>query len=133
MPEYNLKVGDRLEPSADLFDVGTFDSKPLPFTATFWRVPRDARRRPLVSTLHRNPLFHPSTGLTQKHLMVDMLHTVHLGVIQILIAHIIWATLDANVWQVWNDINRWYRASRIPHNARLSNLTPSMLGTSESP
>eukprot|EP00969_Alexandrium_andersonii_P311087 13745657-Alexandrium_andersonii.AAC.1 len=78
VPSLKLRAGDRLEPSAELPDIGRFSTlKEYPVVATFWR----SADQSLVQ--HRCPLFDPALGiLPYQSLVVDELHALHLGVYQ---------------------------------------------------
>ena len=74
-----LRAGDQLHPSADLPDVFSFSSTPVPVTLTFWR-PHVIRRICRDPVLHRNPIFARDLGTSPGNTMVvDALHTVYLG------------------------------------------------------
>jgi hypothetical protein len=91
--DLRLKRGDRLEPCAGLRDVGAFGSLDVPASLVFWR--------PTLETLarHRNPIFSADTGITIGSLRVDTLHCLYLGVFQAHCSAVVWALIDADVWQ----------------------------------
>lgn len=93
-PEYGLLRRDRLEPRLGLMDVASFDEHAVPFTAVFWRVSLE------TATRHRNPLFSTETGLCQAHIGIDWLHTLSLGVFQMLLCELIWDMFLANCYQI---------------------------------
>ena len=68
----DLLVGDRLEPTASMLDVGDFETKVPPFNALFWRGSTDDR----VS--HESPLYLIKGFFLNNH-GVDILHAWHLG------------------------------------------------------
>jgi hypothetical protein len=92
-PELGLEKGDRLEPSARLLDVSLFDRiDQFPCTVLFWRVSHESRTR------HRNPLFDEAVGVTIDTLMVDKLHTLHLGPAQAWCLHTLWRLILADAF-----------------------------------
>jgi len=78
---------DRLEPSAFVHDIIEFDNiATYPFDAVFWRPSRQ------TITLHRNPLF----GIrywSYKLLMIDALHTIHLGLLHRFMWFVFWTVV----------------------------------------
>ncbi len=79
--ELRLLAGDRLEPASQPRDIYAFEHAGLPFSCTFWREQRDARRRILSWTHRRNPLLSESIGTSpSRTLHLDTLHTLYLGV-----------------------------------------------------
>ena len=85
LPGFELLKGDRLEPSEVVPDTGVgFDQmRSYPFVCTVWR-----RALETVSR-HRNPLFD-IVGIGMATIMVDLLHTVYLG----LLHRFIWRTIQ---------------------------------------
>ena len=78
-----LLLGDRLEPSAALPDVGDFDALAVPATVTFWRCGEESLAR------HRNPIFGGPAGISPaRNLTIDVLHCLHLGVMNFRLNHI---------------------------------------------
>ena len=76
-----LEVGDRLEPSQSCRDIGggLDQCNVYPLHVTFWR------ERSQSWAYHRNSLWSVSSGFTlELVMMVDLLHTVGLGVCQFL-------------------------------------------------
>ena len=75
LPALGLLLGDRVEPSPDLPDVGALERISTPAWVLFWR--------PDDQTLanHRNPLL-AATGVRIRSLALDTLHTLHLGGVQ---------------------------------------------------
>ena len=73
-----LRSGDRLDPSPTLDDIMCFDTKTLPFEATFWRCHRDHRLRSRDSVAHRNPMFCDGLGTDPRDVLaLDALHTTY--------------------------------------------------------
>jgi hypothetical protein len=94
-PLLGLEAGDRLEPSPELPDVAGFDAlDTFPVTVLFWRPASQTRVR------RRNPLFSPGTYITLDCFGIDVLHTLHLGVIMSFISHTLWACVEHNVFEV---------------------------------
>jgi hypothetical protein len=93
-PLLRLKQGDRIEPSAELRDVAAFDQLELPATVLFWR--------PACETLthHRNPLLCSELGIGYDSLIVDVLHCMHLGVLQRYVSFCLWSLILANSFKV---------------------------------
>ena len=76
----SLEAGDRLEPSAGLWDIMLLDSKRLPLVVTFWRAHYDDRNRCTDSVNHRNPIFCEELGSNPEDVLAnDSLHTVCFG------------------------------------------------------
>jgi hypothetical protein len=91
--EKGLKEGDRLEPSDEVRDIGEFQSLAVPFVATFWRRGDETLCR------HRNPLWQREVGMAfEKCSTVDVLHGMHLGVLQVWARITIWFLLLAGVY-----------------------------------
>lgn len=94
IPQARLRAGDRLEPAACLLDVGEFDQICVfPHPVVFWR--------PTLETLarHRNPLFSQALGLTPgRSMTVDVLHALHLGVLNGFCKHALWHMLLGGAW-----------------------------------
>ena len=95
LPELHLMKHDRLEPSRELQNVGDLTNQTeLPITLTFWRRSRE------TATRHRNPLFRDPRICTNKAIMGDELHTMHLGVFQSYIARVFSAAIDEDVYNI---------------------------------
>ncbi len=93
VPEVFLLRLDRLEPSSSLRDIGllTVESS-LPLILTFWRRSRE------TATRHRNPMFSDPRICTARVIVVDELHTMHLGVFQCYIAKVFNIAIDEDVY-----------------------------------
>ena len=146
VPSCRLLRGDRLEPSDDLPDVGAFDSiDSFPARVLFWR-PRDES-----FVRHRNPIFNVTIGIELTSLMVDLLHTLNLGVMKQFCTDAVWEALVADVYGVRpgrgqdeylacavemlrHDLFSWYKKKRdvYPGMTILQDLTVPMLGRPES-
>ena len=97
--ELRLFAGDRLEPTSQLRDIYAFEHAELPFSCTFWREQRDARRRILSWTHRRHPLFSESIGTSpSRTLHLDTLHTLYLGVFATFCHTVIHAMYRADVF-----------------------------------
>lgn len=82
-----LRAGDRVEPTANLLDVGrVFDflEPDLPVELTLWRPAQ-------VRVKHRNPRYDPSIDITSKRMIVDSLHALSLGVLLVFSRELVWA------------------------------------------
>ena len=90
LPHLNLNVGDRLEPSMELFDISKFEETPTPFNATFWCMTKRDRM------LHESPIFS-IPGVTIRSYAKDLLHTWDLGPVGLYISEVFWKLLDSNV------------------------------------
>ena len=141
--EFGLLAGDRLEPSDEIPDVGVgFDTlapTDFPIVATFWRASAE------TVTRHRNPLMEVA-GMSLRTIMVDMLHTVHLGVLHRFIWFTAWAMFDQDSFQVGATrsdarvtmsiqrfrgmLFKWYRmpAQRARKITEVQELTEGMFG-----
>ena len=88
-----LQADDRLEPSLHFPDVGKiFDVKSFPVLVTFWRPSRETMSR------HRNPLFGIHGVTPERALTVDIMHSIHLGVMLAFCKTLIWRMLLAGTW-----------------------------------
>jgi hypothetical protein len=94
LPGLGFKKFDRVEPSDTLDDIASVDNAPTPFELTFWRNQSESMTR------HRNPIFDYKTGVSQQSLGIDWLHTLSLGVMQVVLANLIWELVLANSWGV---------------------------------
>ena len=94
VPEKGLRVGDRLEPSGGLVDIGALESVPLPVFLVFWRPSEESIAR------HRNPLFaNEKLGVTaEKSMTVDTLHAFYLGVMLVWCRVCLWVLLKSGVY-----------------------------------
>jgi len=91
----DLEVGDRLEPSATMLDVGLFLSGAVhfPVRCVFWRKAMETLTR------HRNPLFDQRLGMEcQRILVVDSLHALYLGVMLVFCRHGIWLLVTSGMF-----------------------------------
>ena len=87
---------DRLEPSAELRDIGRFEELDnFPVIVTFFRVER------ATMLWHRCPLWDASIGLTPvKTPAIDLLHTFYLGPLQVWVRDAFWGLIDADVFNL---------------------------------
>lgn len=144
-----LCAGDRLEPCAELPDVGLFESLTgFPVTITFWRRSSETRVR------HRCPLFAPEIGVSVERLQIDLMHTLYLGAAQNWCAEALWTVLESGaldtggagrtdkellelrVERLRADLWHWYaqQAGQRPSDwTQLEDLTLPMLGSRASP
>lgn len=151
-PSLRLLAGDRLEPSEAVPDIGAVDAtSQFPLELTFWRT--SVQR----GVLHRMPLFTPLLGLSPDSFALDLLHTLHLGIMNRYVCCCIWRLFRADVWNVVAagaahtadealqmncmrfraDLFDWYRARQRAHPAenltRLEDITPGMVGSNNAP
>ncbi len=91
IPEFGLKKGSRLIPTKDLPDVAAFERMALPFSCSWWIAPEDAR------LVHDCPLLElPGVGL--ETLSLDIMHSWHLGPLQLLTSMALNYAIDSNLW-----------------------------------
>jgi hypothetical protein len=92
IPALNLRSGDRLEPGRDLWDIADFDTWTIwPLQCVFWRCSNESITR------HRNPIFVHEAGLDPALcLVIDILHAIYLGILQVLCRISIWALISAH-------------------------------------
>ncbi|CAJ1390676.1 unnamed protein product, partial [Effrenium voratum] len=98
-PELGLPKHARLLPSQALPDVGKFEFTPTPFPATFWTASADAR------LTHDCPLLALS-GVGLESFSLDIMHTWHLGPLQLLVSLCINFFLDTGLWAPANSGGR---------------------------
>ena len=145
----NLAVGDRLEPSFGLMDIGDgFDNLTVfPCVVWFWR------RSQETATLHRIPLWNKDTGCTHDRTMgVDNLHTLSLGVYAFFCQFLIHMCFSCDVWEtretteearirmsvyrMEHDLKTFYRREKrrgVNHSVEVQHITPGMFGTKATP
>jgi len=137
-------AGDRLEPSTELPDTCALERSPVPINIILWRTHRDPQHRAIDCVSHRCPMFDPCIGTTpQDNLAVDELHCLYFGPIMRYISACMWRVVLANIWQFVGTIDQvvelatrqvsaelmsWMDDNNVPHNRRLSGITPKMLG-----
>ena len=137
IPAMGLLVGDRLEPSAGLRDIGGLELlATFPADIVFWRRGRES------VALHRNPLFSGTLGIDV--ISVDSLHTLHLGVMQTYLCNLCWALFHANAWHhagsfvqrvqlsvmsMRNELWGWHSGPENRTLTRCGDLTPEMFGS----
>ena len=146
-PMLGLLKGDRLEPCAQVPDIGAGFDAENPGRALFWRVSQES------ICVHRNPIFNSFVGIVPEDaLVVDWLHCLSLGVFKHFLAHLIHRFIHANVWGVdpgasiavrihvscqrlRSELFAWYSAEERENRepTRVQDLVPGMLGSSENP
>jgi hypothetical protein len=94
IPELQLEVGDRLEPSSELPVVSKLDDvSHFPMQVVFWRRSLESLCR------HRSPLFCAATGLDPVScITVDWMHALNLGVMKGFVKHVVWVLLSNKIW-----------------------------------
>ena len=145
IPHLALQKGDRLEPSAEIPDIGEpFDAMVVPLAGlpvTFWRPTRETLSR------HRNPLFRRSLGITPRRcLVVDALHSLYLGIMLVWCRLFLWTLILDGFWcnsgtqeervhtshQLFKaDLLRWYPLAdkRLRKKlTRVTTITRKMIG-----
>jgi hypothetical protein len=147
-PSLALIVGDRLEPSHGMPDVGAFFDMEVPesgLQVVFWRKGKQ------TLTKHRNPLFQRDVGMAPaSSLTVDELHANHLGVMKAWCKVAIWALIVAGIYGgvgtgdentqvavlvLRHRLMAWYKETRSvnPGLTQLSDLTIKMIGSASDP
>lgn len=141
-----IQIGDRLEPSADCWDIARLSDVRTPANVVLWRTRRDSEGRLLDPVVHRCPLF--STRLhTSPHrtLAIDSLHTIFLGPALRYCSSALWRIVLRNPWRYRGDVKvvidntvailnaelQKYQSdpsNAIPIDRRIGKLTPKMLG-----
>ena len=147
LDQFNLKKGDRLEPSLELMDVSEFECiETFPKTVVFWR-PSDE-----TCAKHRNPIFNATLGTSPgMTLGQDWLHILSLGVFQDYAMGVVHDLVRANAWLLeettaeakiqvsarllTSELKMWYKSEcrngRNPTN--IGDITYKMLGTWDKP
>ena len=92
IPELGLRKNSRLMPTSTLPDVSQFEFTPVPFSTSWWIMSPDTGR-----LLHDNPLMEVA-GVTLESLSLDLMHTWHLGPVQILVSRALNLCLDSGLW-----------------------------------
>jgi len=88
-----LYPDDRLEPTAAMPDTAEFMRlQAFPARVCFWR-----STKPVLAS-HRHPLLCQELDLGPPSIGIDILHTVHLGVLQEYIARVIWLCITVDVF-----------------------------------
>ena len=150
-PALGLERGDLLAAEPTLLDVGQgfddlFKDGSLSCTVLFWR------RRYATKLLHRVPIFSEALGVGVESMAIDVMHAVHLGVMQRFCSAFLWACLQMNVFEVpartanerragacliiKEQLQRFYGDYRRRHGKSLteiSDFVPGMLGLLRKP
>lgn len=147
-PALQLRIGDRLDPTGNLPDVGDFfDLASFPTELVFWRTSRESLSR------HRNPLFNTMTGVTPfRCLTIDVLHALYLGIVKTFACHALWHLLRSGVFgslgsgeeqlesarlALNHKLFQWYKKRHLDHPGealtRVSDLTRKMIGQPTKP
>ena len=142
--ELGLLVGDRLEPSQRLQDVGDIlvTELEVPITLIFWRTSSE------YITRHRNPLFQRDLGITpHSSLTIDVLHCIYLGVLLTWCRYVVWALIAARSWislgtgeeifenscmMIRHELKHFYRTHNASHPTekltKIGNFSSKLLG-----
>ena len=137
-----LKKGDCLVPTLALPDISELENVACPVHVCFWR--------PENQTLssRRNPLFDPGTYITLDCICLDILHTLHLGVVMRFVSECWWHLINHNAWGVPDttkeakfeacvgrlrvDLFAWYKKRRAKDPqasvSELNQFTAKMIG-----
>ena len=145
LPNFNLRKGDRLEPSAKIVDTHQWEDLELPIVLTCW----GSSRRGM--THHRNPLFGGTSAISfASCICLDWLHTLSLGIFQDFIGAFVNTLIQLNVWHCPGnlepcrrfsfcrfeaDLRQFYRDERQlgVFHSQVQRLDPNLFGTSEKP
>ena len=150
VPHLGLLAGDRVEPTTTMPDIGSGFDKPksFPVQVLFWRPGSQ------TICLRRCPLFCKELGITPtRTLALDQMHTLYLGVANVVARHILWDLLKSGIWNaggqseverlqiavlsLQGELMYWYsqRARQFPTEGltRMTALTHKMLGTAAKP
>ena len=143
VPRLDLLAGDRLEPFEGMTDIGEFDSRGVPFQALFWRTHLDEHGRISDAVIHRCPLLDEEIGTSTDSIVVDTLHSLYGGPAMRLSSATLWRILMQNcfgipgrqeikielgVRHLRGMLFEFQEKHKIPHNERIRDLTPKMLG-----
>ena len=137
-----LEAGDRLEPSGELLDTAAFAQwTRFPLRVVFWRSRNETMCR------RRCPLLARDLGLTLRSAVAfDVLHTLHLGVMNSYCCLVLWQLVDGGIWGESNasdlepivlalrsELWLWYaeraRAHPGENLTRMPDLLPKHLGS----
>ena len=104
-----LAAGDRLEPSNYLLDVTSFwDIVQFPHPVLFWTRGEEGLTR------HRNPLLSSRVlGISCVNCMVDILHTLYLGLFNVFCRIVVWSAFRASIWARASTIEELVEASLV--------------------
>ena len=152
LPELGLERGDRVAATPSMLDVGVgmdtlFDDGAAFHNVLFWRT------RYQTKVVHRNPLFLDSLGIGVHSMAIDVLHTVHLGVMQRFCCVVLWLCISQNAFRVparaldetvaatcliiREQLTRFYATYARMHPAHrlteIQDITPQMLGKRNKP
>ena len=100
--------------------------------------------------MRRCPLWDEDLGITPVRVIAyDLLHTMHLGIMQVFAQFALWQVLKSGIWgslesnqaerervaimHLRHELFSWYKEFKAERLTRLCDLTPSMLGTAASP
>lgn len=139
-----LVADDRLEPSAELLDIGALANVRTPTQLTFWRAHRHTDTV-VDCVMRRCPLFYEELGTTlSSAVVIDSLHAVYYGPLMRWVSAILWRVLHANWLGILGDAamvrdiglkrlsaetNQYLVDNEVPHDRRINELTSKQLGT----
>ncbi|CAK9016517.1 unnamed protein product [Durusdinium trenchii] len=150
LPLYGLKKSSRLMPTPTLPDVAGFEFKEIPFETSWWVGPEDGR------LLHDCPLLNLS-GVGLETFSLDIMHSWHLGPLQLLVSKALNYCLDTGLWgpraggggdaqdrrklsllAIKSELFAFYRDQRqdkdwLGKGSEVWNLTLTMLGSTDAP
>ena len=152
LPDLGLEKGDLLEATPTLLDIGDaldrlFLESEEPREVLFWR------KRYQTKLLHRVPICSAVLGIGISSIAIDVLHCVHLGVMQRFCMAFLWMGIEMNAWRIASrlveevrdgsclvineSLSHFYRAYARMHRDRplseLNSLVGKMLGTRKKP
>lgn len=91
VPALGLRKGHRLMPTPDLLDVAQFEFMAPPFVTSWWIGPENGR------LVHDCPLLELA-GVGLETWSLDILHSWHLGPLQLLVSLALNYCLDSGLW-----------------------------------
>ena len=89
-----LRNGDRLELSTNYRNLAALDTMAPPYSLRFWRRSAETLAR------RRNPLMCEWLGITQDRLAIDLMHTMHLGILLRYLSWVWWKLVDCDFFRV---------------------------------
>ena len=144
MPEFGLKINDRVEPTAKWPDIADIRPEQAPREILFWRAKEEQGVR------HRCALLDPSTTLTLDSFGLGWLHVISLGIAPYLLGNLYQKILRSNAFNLYclpstqievglahlrSLLFAWYTSEEQQnrHHSRIQALTSGMLGDAATP